>query len=55
LFPARIDDAVIMASETWAAQLRHRLIGDFRHWHDHGGYKKSFERVLRDLKRAAEK
>jgi hypothetical protein len=54
LFPVRIDDAVMETNEAWAAQLRHRLIGDFKGWKDHDGYKKSFERVLRDLKRAAE-
>jgi uncharacterized protein YjbI with pentapeptide repeats len=55
LFPLRIDDAVMDTSEAWAAKLRaQRNIGDFRRWKDHDGYKKSFERVLRDLKRAAE-
>jgi uncharacterized protein YjbI with pentapeptide repeats len=54
LFPVRLDDAVMTAKEPWAAQLRARNIGDFRHWKDHDGYKRSFERVLRDLKRAAE-
>jgi hypothetical protein len=53
LFPVRLDDAVMTPKEAWAAQLRARNIGDFRHWKDHDGYKKSFERVLRDLKRAA--
>ena len=51
LFPLRIDDAVIETSEAWAVKLRdQRHIGDFRHWKNHDGYKKSFERVLRDLK-----
>jgi uncharacterized protein YjbI with pentapeptide repeats len=51
LFPLRIDDAVMDTNEAWAAKLRaQRHIGDFRHWKDHDGYKKSFERVLRDLK-----
>ncbi len=54
LFPVRIDDAVMETNEAWAAQLRHRLIGDFRHWRDHDGYKRSFERVLRDLKQITE-
>jgi hypothetical protein len=54
LFPVRIDDAVMETDEAWAAQLRRRLIGDFRHWKNHDGYKRAFERVLRDLKRAAE-
>jgi hypothetical protein len=55
LFPLRIDDAVMDTNEAWAAKLRaQRHIGDFRHWKDHDGYKESFERVLRDLKRATE-
>jgi hypothetical protein len=54
LFPVRVDDAVIETKEAWAAQLRRRNIGDFRHWRDHDGYKRTFERVLRDLKRASE-
>ena len=52
LFPVRLDDAVMDTNEAWAAKLRARHIGDFRYWKDHDGYKKSFERVLRDLKRA---
>jgi hypothetical protein len=55
LFPLRIDDAVMDTDEAWAAKLRaQRHIGDFRHWKDHDGYKKSFEGVLRDLKCAGE-
>jgi uncharacterized protein YjbI with pentapeptide repeats len=55
LFPVRLDDAVTETTESWAVQLRdQRHIGDFRRWKDHDGYKRSFERVLRDLKRAAE-
>jgi TIR domain/Pentapeptide repeats (8 copies) len=50
LFPIRLDDAVMTTDEAWAAKLRaQRLIGDFRCWKDHDGYKQSFERVLRDL------
>jgi uncharacterized protein YjbI with pentapeptide repeats len=55
LFPVRLDDAVMDTDESWAVKLRdQRHIGDFRRWNDHGGYKSSFERVLRDLKRATE-
>jgi hypothetical protein len=32
LFPMRLDDRVITAKEAWAAQLRARNIGNFRHW-----------------------
>jgi hypothetical protein len=49
LFPIRLDNVVMTTNEAWAAQLRARNIGDFRHWKDHDGYKRSFERVLRDL------
>jgi TIR domain/Pentapeptide repeats (8 copies) len=53
LFPIRLDDAVMDTNEAWARLLRvDRNIGDFRRWKDHDGYKKSFERVLRDLKRS---
>jgi uncharacterized protein YjbI with pentapeptide repeats len=51
LFPIRIDNAVMDTNEAWAAKLRdQRNIGDFRRWRDHQSYKRSFERVLRDLK-----
>jgi uncharacterized protein YjbI with pentapeptide repeats len=49
LFPIRLDDEVMMTKEAWAAQLRARHIGDFRHWKEHEDYKRSFERILRDL------
>ena len=49
LFPIRLDDQVLRTKEAWAAKLRARNIGDFRRWKDHDAYKKSFERVLRDL------
>jgi hypothetical protein len=55
LFPVQLDNAVMDAREAWAVQLRdQRHIGDFQHWKDHDGYKRAFERVLRDLKRAGE-
>jgi TIR domain len=47
LFPIRLDDTVMKTDEPWAAKLRARNIGDFRHC---DGYKQSFDRVLRDLK-----
>jgi hypothetical protein len=49
LFPIRLDDTVMTTDEAWAAKLRARNIGDFRHWKDHEKYMKSLERVLRDL------
>jgi hypothetical protein len=51
LFPVRLDDAVMETDQAWAASLRRmRHIGDFRAWKDHDQYRKSFERLLRDLK-----
>jgi uncharacterized protein YjbI with pentapeptide repeats len=49
LFPIRLDDAVMETNEAWAAKLRARLIGDFRGWKDHDVYKRSLDRVVRDL------
>jgi uncharacterized protein YjbI with pentapeptide repeats len=49
LFPIRLDDAVMKTKEAWASKLRARLIGDFTHWENHRDYKRSFERVVRDL------
>jgi uncharacterized protein YjbI with pentapeptide repeats len=51
LFPIRLDDALMVTDQAWAASLRRtRHIGDFRAWKDHDQYQKSFERLLRDLK-----
>jgi uncharacterized protein YjbI with pentapeptide repeats len=51
LFPVRIDDAVLHTDRSWArAIMRTRHIGDFSRWKEHGAYRKSFERLLRDLK-----
>lgn len=50
LFPVRIDDTVMKAPQSWAAEIRRtRHIGDFRMWQDHDSYQKAFERLLRDL------
>jgi hypothetical protein len=50
LFPIRLDEAVTTTREAWAAELRRiRHIGDFTRWKEHDAYKKSFERLLRDL------
>ena len=49
LFPVRLDEMVMNTKEAWASKLRARLIGDFTRWKDHDAYKKSFERVVRDL------
>jgi TIR domain len=51
LFPVRIDDAVMETSEGWARLLRgQRNIGDFTRWKEHDSYRKSFERLMRDLR-----
>lgn len=51
LFPVRLDDAVMYASQAWAATLRRtRHIGDFTDWTDPQAYRQAFDRLLRDLK-----
>lgn len=51
LFPIRIDDAVMNATQAWAAEIRRtRHIGDFRSWTVDVSYRMAFERLLRDLK-----
>lgn len=50
LFPIRLDNAVMETTQAWAAEIRQtRQIGDFFLWKDHDHYKKSFDRLLRDL------
>jgi uncharacterized protein YjbI with pentapeptide repeats len=50
LFPIRIDDAVMNTAKAWAADLRRtRHIGDFENWKDDEGYRRAFDRLLRDL------
>ena len=50
LFPIRLDTAVMTTEKAWAAKLRRaRHIGEFEQWKDHDSYKRSFDRVLRDL------
>jgi hypothetical protein len=50
LFPVRLDDVVLQTSEPWARKLRdQRNIGDFTRWKDHDAYRKSFDRLMRDL------
>lgn len=51
LFPVRLDDAVMVERTGWPAYLRNtRNIGDFSHWKDYNSYRKTFDRLLRDLK-----
>jgi len=51
LFPIRVDEAVMEATQAWAADIRRtRHIGEFGNWREHDSYKKALERLLRDLK-----
>ena len=51
LFPIRVDNAVMDSEFGWAADIRRsRHIGDFTKWQDSAKYKKSFARLLRDLR-----
>ena len=44
----------MQASKAWAHLLRdQRNIGDFTQWKEHDAYKRSFERVVRDLTKLA--
>lgn len=53
LFPIRLDNAVMEIEGGWAQYIRNtRHIGDFTRWKDHDAYRKSFERLMRDLKGA---
>jgi uncharacterized protein YjbI with pentapeptide repeats len=51
LFPVRLDQAVMDRNTGWAGNVKRlRHIGDFSRWKEHDAYKKSFDRLLRDLK-----
>jgi hypothetical protein len=53
LFPIRIDDSVMECDKPWATLVRdNRHIGDFKKWKQPEALKKSFERLLRDLRTA---
>lgn len=55
LFPVRLDDAVMLTTQAWAAKLRRDTnIGDFTNWTDPQAYQHAFDRLLRDLKKADE-
>ena len=50
LFPIRLDESVMQASQAWAADIRRRKhIGDFTKWKKHDDYQEALERLLRDL------
>ena len=62
LRPVRINDEltvqpmgpetwIVVHEKPWAAKLRARHIGDFTRWSDRGAYRKTFERLLRDLEK----
>lgn len=51
LFPIRIDDEVMSAAKSWAADLRRtRHIGDFSRWTNPVAYRAALDRLLRDLR-----
>jgi len=53
LLPVRLDDAVMDCPHAWAADIRrNRHIGDFRNWRDQDSFRKSLDRLIRDLKSA---
>lgn len=55
LFPVRLDDAVMLTSQAWAAMLRRgRHIGDFSNWTNPRAYQMAFKRLLDDLKKTVE-
>jgi hypothetical protein len=50
LLPIRLDDAVMDVIGGWPADIRRlRIIGDFQSWRDSATYRKSLQRLLRDL------
>ena len=50
LFPVRLDDEVLKTQKAWASHLRSRNIGDFRAWRNSQAYKRTFDRIIRELK-----
>ena len=51
LFPIRLDDVVMTASQAWAVRVRRIVhMGDFTGWKEHDQYKKVFTQLLRGLK-----
>ncbi len=55
LFPIRLDDSVFETSQEWAEELhQERHIGDFTNWQDDAGFNNAFDRLIRDLEKAAQ-
>ncbi len=55
LFPVKLDESVMQTLQAWAAKLRRTCnIGDFTNWTEPEAYEQAFERLIRDLKKAAE-
>ena len=50
LFPIRVDDALFSWEHELQADVVRKHIGDFRNWQDVESYKKSLERLIRDLR-----
>lgn len=56
VFPIRIDDAIVHATDGWPVLLRERVhVGDFRSWRDERAYAAALERLVRDLTVPAER
>ena len=54
LFPVRVDDAVLEASDVDELRpLRERYIGDFSAWQNHSHYQRAFSSLVRDLATSA--
>jgi TIR domain-containing protein len=53
LFPIRLDDSIMRIYKGWPALIKNtRNIGDFTGWDNDETYESSFNRLLRDLKKA---
>lgn len=50
LFPLRLDDEMFNIEAGWITDVQTRHVGDFCNWKNHDSFKKSFERLLEDLK-----
>ena len=51
LFPIRLDDAVMSIDVGWPAYVRNsRNIGDFTKWKHYTSYRRTFVRLIRDLR-----
>lgn len=54
LFPVRLDEQVMQATQPWAVKVRRKHSGDFTRWTDPQEYQHAFERLLQDLEAETE-